>query len=59
MSPMREGMSPQVKAALEQCRWMITKGLEEFFAGSQTVRFGHPRRGFLPLWLVPLLRRSG
>jgi 15-cis-phytoene synthase len=30
MSPMREGMSPQVKAALEQCRWMITKGSKSF-----------------------------
>jgi phytoene synthase len=30
MSPMREGMSPQVIAALEQCRWMITKGSKSF-----------------------------
>jgi 15-cis-phytoene synthase len=30
MSPMREAMSPQVKAALEQCRWMITKGSKSF-----------------------------
>jgi phytoene synthase len=30
MSPMREAMSPQVKAALEQCRWMIRKGSKSF-----------------------------
>ena len=30
MSPMREGMSPEVKAALEQCRWMIRKGSKSF-----------------------------
>jgi 15-cis-phytoene synthase len=30
MSPMREAMSPQVKAALEQCRWMIRKGSKIF-----------------------------
>jgi phytoene synthase len=28
--PMREGMSPEVKAALEQCRWMIRKGSKSF-----------------------------
>ena len=27
---MREAMSPQVKAALEQCRWMIRKGSKSF-----------------------------
>jgi phytoene/squalene synthetase len=27
---MREGMSPEVKAALEQCRWMIRKGSKSF-----------------------------
>ena len=30
MSPMREGMSPEVRAALEQCRWMINKGSKSF-----------------------------
>lgn len=30
MSHMREGMSPEVKAALEQCRWMIKKGSKSF-----------------------------
>ena len=30
MSPMREGMSPEIKAALEQCRWMIRKGSKSF-----------------------------
>lgn len=30
MSPMREGMSPEVKAALEECRWMIRKGSKSF-----------------------------
>jgi 15-cis-phytoene synthase len=30
MSPMREAMSLQVKAALEQCRWMIRKGSKSF-----------------------------
>jgi len=30
MSPMREGMSPEVRAALEQCRWMIRKGSKSF-----------------------------
>src|SRR5262245_29730545 len=30
MSPMREGMSPDVKTALEQCRWMIRKGSKSF-----------------------------
>jgi 15-cis-phytoene synthase len=30
MSPMREAMSPQVIAALEQCRWMIRKGSKSF-----------------------------
>ncbi len=27
---MREAMSPEVKAALEQCRWMIKKGSKSF-----------------------------
>src|SRR5687767_33656 len=27
---MREGMSPEVKASLEQCRWMIKKGSKSF-----------------------------
>jgi 15-cis-phytoene synthase len=30
MSPMREGMSPEVKAALERCEWMIRKGSKSF-----------------------------
>jgi 15-cis-phytoene synthase len=30
MSHMREGMSPEVKASLEQCRWMIKKGSKSF-----------------------------
>jgi phytoene synthase len=30
MSLMREGMSPEVKAALEECRWMIRKGSKSF-----------------------------
>ena len=30
MSPMREVMSPEVKAALEECRWMIKKGSKSF-----------------------------
>src|SRR4029453_9837567 len=30
ISPMREGMSPEVKAALEQCRWMIRMGSKSF-----------------------------
>ena len=30
MSPMRERMSPEVKAALERCRWMIRKGSKSF-----------------------------
>ena len=30
MSPMREAMSPEVKTALEQCRWMIRKGSKSF-----------------------------
>jgi phytoene synthase len=27
---MPEAMSPEVKAALEECRWMITKGSKSF-----------------------------
>ena len=30
MSPMREGMSAEVRAALEQCEWMIRKGSKSF-----------------------------
>jgi len=30
MSPMREGMSPEVRAALERCCWMIRKGSKSF-----------------------------
>jgi 15-cis-phytoene synthase len=30
MSPMREGMSPKVREALEQCRWMIREGSKSF-----------------------------
>lgn len=30
MSPMRERMSPEVRAALERCRWMIRKGSKSF-----------------------------
>src|SRR5262245_29483472 len=30
MSPTREGMSPEVGAALERCRWMISKGSKSF-----------------------------
>lgn len=30
MSRMREAMSPEVKASLEQCRWMIQKGSKSF-----------------------------
>jgi phytoene synthase len=30
MSRMREAMSPKLKAALEQCRWMIVKGSKSF-----------------------------
>ena len=30
MSHMREAMSPEVKASLEKCRWMIRKGSKSF-----------------------------
>src|SRR5215510_8951423 len=30
MFPMREGMSPEVRAALEQCCWMNRKGSKSF-----------------------------
>ena len=30
MSSMHEGMSPEVRAALEQCEWMIRKGSKSF-----------------------------
>jgi phytoene synthase len=35
MSPMREGMSPEIQAALEQCRWMIRKGSKSFSLAAQ------------------------
>jgi phytoene/squalene synthetase len=57
MSLMREGMSPEVRAALQQCEWMIRKGSKRFSLAAKLFD-SQTRDAAFFLWLVSLLRGS-
>jgi hypothetical protein len=47
---MRDAMSPEVKAALEQCRWMINKGSKSFSLAARSSIVRREGRIFLYGW---------